>query len=152
MFDSHHPGLTKAEAARTHDQGKFIHVLPSKGIIQPSRRDQFQLLKTPRWFKAMMKNENPRNPGCTIGDHPGKLKGTETYAAQPYALTTYQLVAFMALEKKYALRLRITGFSSWFPGRTFLVTLDPTDVTYKILKIRKPKAKDNPDHPGAAAA
>jgi hypothetical protein len=119
--------------------GRFVHLVPGSGEIERVNNvdiGEFESGEHPRWFAKLQKLEFPNGQ---LLDHPGRLKGTDVFVAQPYWLGAEDLARLLQLCTKYALKLDLFGYSSWFPGETLFVRLKPSAETYVMLKLKMPR-------------
>jgi hypothetical protein len=126
--------------------GKFLAIEEGedgKETIVQSSKVVFRHGKFPSWFKKMSRTETgDRGFNYDWMDHIGQITGTETFVSQPYHIDLKETVEISELCQKYHLRSRISGMSSWYPGRTLSIFLHPTDATYSLLKLKKPAVKE----------
>jgi hypothetical protein len=130
----------------SHSNGKFSAIEEGedgKEWIAQSSEVVFRHGKFPIRFKKMNRIETgDRGFNYDWMDHIGQIKGTEMFVSQPYHIDLKETKEIAALCQKYYLKSRISGMSSWYPGRTLSIFLHPTDATYSLLKLKKPVAKE----------
>jgi hypothetical protein len=120
---------------------KFRAINPTTHKIVPNNymgSAEFELGKAPKWFEKMSAIETGKKWDLLHRDHPGRIKGTDQYIAQPYYANLDHIIEIINLCLKYRLELNVSGSSSWYPGMTTGIVLTPTLKTYELLKLKPP--------------